>query len=44
MRKINGSEVTIPYFRIKQHKIWGATAMILSELLERIKYAKIKYQ
>jgi 8-oxo-dGTP pyrophosphatase MutT (NUDIX family) len=32
-----GAEITIPYFRIKEHKVWGATAMILSELLERLK-------
>jgi 8-oxo-dGTP pyrophosphatase MutT (NUDIX family) len=40
----NVSEITVPYFRIKEHKIWGATAMILSELLERFKSASIKDQ
>ena len=40
----NVSEITVPYFRIKEHKIWGATAMILSELLERFKSAGIKDQ
>jgi 8-oxo-dGTP pyrophosphatase MutT (NUDIX family) len=40
----NGSEITVPYFRIKEHKIWGATAMILSELLERLKSVSIKDQ
>jgi len=41
IREINDSEITVPYFRIKKHKVWGATAMILSELLERFKYAGI---
>jgi 8-oxo-dGTP pyrophosphatase MutT (NUDIX family) len=39
-----GAEITTPYFRIKEHKVWGATAMILSELLERFKSASIKDQ
>lgn len=29
--------VTVPYFKIGNHKVWGATAMILSEFVERIK-------
>jgi 8-oxo-dGTP pyrophosphatase MutT (NUDIX family) len=33
----SGSIVRIPYFKVLQHKVWGATAMILSELLERLK-------
>ena len=40
----NVSEITVPYFSIQEHKIWGATAMILSELLERFKSAGIKNQ
>lgn len=28
----NGSKVQAPYFHFRDHKIWGATAMILSEL------------
>jgi len=30
----NGFEIHAPYFQAKEHKIWGATAMILSELRE----------
>lgn len=33
--KTNGYEV--PYFEFKNHKIWGATSMILSELNELLK-------
>jgi len=44
IRTINNSEITAPYFRINEHKVWGATAMILSELLERFKNAGIKDQ
>ena len=29
----------VPYYRWRQHQIWGATALILSELLERIQVA-----
>jgi len=27
----------VPYFSIGRHKVWGATAMILSEFLERVR-------
>lgn len=32
--KKNGIDIIAPYFNAKGHKIWGATAMILSELRE----------
>ena len=32
-----GSEVLVPYFNVEGHKVWGATAMMLSELLERLR-------
>ncbi|PKQ61455.1 hypothetical protein BZG02_16000 [Labilibaculum filiforme] len=35
----NGFEIHAPYFQAKEHKIWGATAMILSELREIIRRA-----
>lgn len=31
-RDINGYHITAPYFNIDNEKIWGATAMIISEL------------
>ncbi len=31
---INSVKVTVPYYEIENHHIWGATAMILSEFLE----------
>ena len=34
---IRGREVTVPFYYLKGHKIWGATAMVLSELVELIK-------
>lgn len=37
IRTINGREVTIPYFLVCDRKIWGTTAMVMSELLERIR-------
>jgi len=30
----------LPYFKIDAHRVWGATAMILSEFVERLKAAK----
>jgi len=32
-----GLELQVPYFSIGRHKVWGATAMILSEFLERVR-------
>lgn len=32
----NGRQWQAPYFAFEEHKIWGATAMIISELLEII--------
>ncbi len=31
-RRFKGQDWTIPYFDLEGHKVWGATAMILSEL------------
>ncbi|MDT8305139.1 MAG: CoA pyrophosphatase [Anaerolineae bacterium] len=31
-----GLELQVPYFSIGPHKVWGATAMILSEFVERL--------
>ncbi len=32
-----GHEVLVPYFAIQEHKVWGATAIMLSEFLERLR-------
>jgi 8-oxo-dGTP pyrophosphatase MutT (NUDIX family) len=37
IRTQGSAQVAVPYFRIGPHKLWGATAMILSELMERLK-------
>jgi 8-oxo-dGTP pyrophosphatase MutT (NUDIX family) len=34
---IRGMAVSVPYYFFQGHKIWGATAMILAELLDLIK-------
>ncbi|HEK84917.1 MAG: NUDIX hydrolase [Candidatus Saccharicenans sp.] len=34
IRSIRGQSALVPYFAYNQHQIWGATAMILSELLD----------
>lgn len=32
-----GIEMLVPYFAVQGHKVWGATAMILSEFIERLR-------
>ncbi|MBZ0278634.1 MAG: CoA pyrophosphatase [Anaerolineae bacterium] len=36
-RTIQGMEVIIPYYAIQGHKVWGATAVMLSELENRLR-------
>lgn len=33
MWTIRGTQVEVPFYSYKEHKIWGATAMVLAELL-----------
>lgn len=35
--QLRGTDVTVPFFQIDGHKVWGATAMILSEFAERLR-------
>ena len=37
MWNIRGADVEVPFYAFGEHKIWGATAMVLAELLEMIK-------
>jgi 8-oxo-dGTP pyrophosphatase MutT (NUDIX family) len=34
---LRGIDVTVPFYFFREHKIWGATAMVLAELLDLIK-------
>ncbi len=34
---LHGWLVTVPFFQVGPHKVWGATAMMLSEFLERLR-------
>lgn len=36
-RTIRGWQMSVPYFSLGGHKVWGATAMILSELIVLLK-------
>jgi 8-oxo-dGTP pyrophosphatase MutT (NUDIX family) len=36
---LSGSQVQVPFFAIAGHKVWGATALVLSELIARIRRA-----
>lgn len=38
---IRGYELQVPYFQVAEHKIWGATAMMLGEFLERLKAVEV---
>jgi 8-oxo-dGTP pyrophosphatase MutT (NUDIX family) len=31
-----GQSITVPYYAVGQHKVWGATAMMISEFAERL--------
>lgn len=35
---LRGHEVSVPFFAIAGHKVWGATALMLSELVARIRH------
>ena len=35
--EIRGFRVQVPYYLVDNHKVWGATAMMLSEFLERLR-------
>jgi 8-oxo-dGTP pyrophosphatase MutT (NUDIX family) len=39
---LRGHDVMVPYFAIAGHKVWGATALILSELVARMRYVLIQ--
>lgn len=36
-RRIRGVDVRVPYYDVQGHKVWGATAMLLSELEARLR-------
>ncbi len=36
IRIMNNMELTVPFYRLGGDKVWGATAMMLSELLQRL--------
>jgi 8-oxo-dGTP pyrophosphatase MutT (NUDIX family) len=37
MWNLRGTDVEVPFYAFGEHKIWGATAMVLAELVEMIK-------
>lgn len=38
MWQIGERQVLVPYFALGPHKVWGATAVMLSELIERLRH------
>jgi len=34
---LRGAEVRVPFFAIAGHKVWGATAVVLSEFVARMR-------
>ena len=38
--RLRGTEVRVPFFAIAGHKVWGATAIILSEFVARMRRAQ----
>ena len=41
-RRIRGVDVRVPYYEVEGHKVWGATAMLLSELEQRLRLVSPK--
>jgi hypothetical protein len=37
MWELRGQEFLIPFFALGSHQVWGATAMMMSEFLERLR-------
>ncbi|MCA9938242.1 MAG: CoA pyrophosphatase, partial [Anaerolineales bacterium] len=35
--QLRGFDVLVPFFQVGEHKVWGATAIILSEFVERLR-------
>ncbi|MEN8098157.1 MAG: CoA pyrophosphatase [Chloroflexota bacterium] len=35
--QIRGNKVTVPFYALNGHKVWGATAMVLSEFEQRVR-------
>lgn len=40
--QLRGFSVQVPFFNVDGQKVWGATAMMLSELVERLKLVRSK--
>ena len=32
-----GQQIVVPFFAVQEHKVWGATAIMLSEFIERLR-------
>lgn len=41
---LRGREVIVPFYPIAHHKVWGATALVLSELVARIRRLQSAHQ
>lgn len=37
---LRGRQINVPYYAVAGHKVWGATAMMISELLERLRVSR----
>jgi 8-oxo-dGTP pyrophosphatase MutT (NUDIX family) len=35
--EIRGQSIIVPFFAVREHKVWGATAVMLSEFVERLR-------
>ncbi len=44
IRILNNMELNVPFYRMGSEKVWGATAMILSELLKRLRACTVLMQ
>ena len=38
----SGETITVPFYQVDHHRVWGATAIILAEFVERLKRVRSK--
>lgn len=38
----NSQQIDVPFYKVGEHRVWGATAIMLSELLERIRRVRVE--
>jgi 8-oxo-dGTP pyrophosphatase MutT (NUDIX family) len=43
MRERHGDQMYIPYFAVGEHKVWGATSLVLAEVVGKLTPERLRY-